>query len=104
MAYCHHPFKRPPMDVRSASVRAQAADFDASWPLCEHTGCDNGVNPRRVAAIGKCVCLLHGETKLEAIARLDRMFVPAGAKQGYTYAVDPAKTARGIYKGQNQNG
>ena len=104
MAYCQHPFKRPPLDVRSASVRAQASDFDPTWPLCQHSGCDNGVNPRRIAAIGKCVCLVHGETKLEAIERLDRAFVPAGAKQGYTYVADAAKQVRGIYKGANQNG
>ena len=104
MAYCHHPFKRPPVDVRSQAVRDAVANFEDGWPECTSLHCDERVNPRRVAIIGEVRCLMCGPTKLEVMERLDRAFVPSGAKQGYTYVADAAKHTRGIYKGQNQNG
>lgn len=46
------------------------------WPICEVGGCDEEVNPKRVALVGRR-CLKHGETAKQYTV------APAFNKGGY---------------------
>lgn len=50
---------------------------DVNWPICEEEGCDETVNPKRVALIGVSRCLQHGLTKKQYTV------APAFNKGGY---------------------
>lgn len=36
-------------------------DDDAEWPICTVEGCDEEVNPKRIAVTGHGRCLKHGD-------------------------------------------